>query len=101
VKPKHTPADGRKNPPRRTDDKRKAALAAANTSRATVTRETLNAALAAARRAPGNTLLVLVSARQAERLYLALKIADREASFLGKIDIELGGPVARYAELSK
>lgn len=57
---------------------------------------TLDDALDAARKAKGSTVLALVSPRQAERLYLALVIADlviRGATIPNEI-------AARYAELS-
>lgn len=61
-------------------------------------RVTLEQGLEAARTAEGNTVLVLVSPRQAERLYLAIKLADK----LVAGDLEGCTMLAiRYEELSK
>ncbi len=57
--------------------------------------EGLIGALDAARAATGNTLLVLVSPRQAERLLLALRMADGWRMGKGYDD----GTTDRYAEL--
>lgn len=55
-------------------------------------------ALEAARTATGNTLLVLTSPRQAERLWLAIQIADK---LIGG-DLEgCTGLTVRYEELSR
>ena len=64
---------------------------------AKVTRKTLDVALDAARRAIGNTSFVLVSAQEAERLWLALRIADGMAG----LAVGENGIVEHYAELSK
>lgn len=59
-------------------------------------------ALEAAKNAQGDTLLMLVSPRQAERLFLALKTADAMVSEQPwPEDFDIDEMKARYAELSR
>ncbi len=61
-------------------------------------RSQLEDALEAAKNAKGNTLFVLVSPRQAERLYLAIKMAD---AWLSEDFAEYLLYIGRYKELAE
>lgn len=60
---------------------------------------TLDDAIDAARKAPGNTVLTIVSPRQAERLYLALAIADGLAASDTSALPKLHEAIERYRKL--
>lgn len=65
--------------------------------------QAIEQALEAARTATGNTLLVLVSPRQAERLHVAMKIAEEMIKFDSEWGLtdEALSLIGRYGELSK
>ena len=64
-----------------------------------VERMTIEEALKAAKDAPGNTLLVVVSQRQAHRLWLAMQIADMVANNDPEDINAFGAAVSVYKEL--